>query len=60
MKVAKKFVDAGKKIFFGVSNANDMRHELEEHGLSFSDKPVVALRDDKNQKFVMDTEFRYV
>jgi protein disulfide isomerase family A protein 3 len=59
MKVAKKFVDAGKEVYFGVSNSGDFQHELSEYGIDSpkGDKPVVAARDAKGQKLVMEAEF---
>jgi len=61
IKVAKKFTDAGRKVTFAVSNADDFQHELDEYGLKQSgDKPVVAARNAKDEKFVMQTEFRLV
>lgn len=58
MKVAKKFLDAGQKVNFAVSSADDFSYELSEYGVSFSgDKPVVAARDASEQKFVMKEEF---
>jgi len=58
--VAKKYAESGRKVTFAVSSADDFQHELSEYGLTHDgDKPVVAARDDKDQKFVMQTEFRY-
>jgi protein disulfide isomerase family A protein 3 len=58
MKVAKSLYDAGKKITFAVSNANELSHELSEFGTSYTqDKPVVTGRDAADQKFVMDGDF---
>ena len=60
IKVAKKFADAGRKVTFAVSSADDFQHELSEYGLTYDgDKPVVAARNDKDEKFVMQSEFRY-
>jgi len=60
IKVAKKYAESGRKVTFAVSSADDFQHELSEYGLTHDgDKPVVAARDDKDQKFVMQTEFRY-
>jgi len=60
IKVAKKFADAGRKVTFAVSSADDFQHELGEYGLTYDgDKPVVAARNEKDEKFVMQTEFRY-
>ena len=59
IKVAKKYAEAGRRVTFAVSSADDFRHELEEYGLSHDgDKPVVAARNDKDEKFVMQTDFR--
>ena len=59
MKVGKKIQDEGKTVYFAVSNKDDMSHELGEYGLETpGDKPVVAARDTKDQKFVMSEEFR--
>ncbi|WAR00552.1 PDIA3-like protein [Mya arenaria] len=59
MKVAKKFQDAGKTVTFAVSSSTDFAQELAEFGIegASGDKPVVAGRDSKNQKFVMSDEF---
>ena len=57
MKVGKKLVDSGKKVFFAISNADEFRNELEEFGTSYTDKPIVAARDASNQKYVMKDEF---
>jgi len=60
IKVAKKFADEGRKVTFAVSSADDFQHELSEYGLTHDgDKPVVAARNEKDEKFVMDSEFRY-
>jgi len=61
IKVAKKFADAGRRVTFAVSSADDFQHELNEYGLTHDgDKPVVAARNDKDEKFVMQTDFRSV
>jgi len=58
MKVGKKLKDAGKDVYFAVSNKDDFSHELSEYGLDGSaDKPVVAARDTSDQKFVMKEDF---
>lgn len=58
MKVAKKLKDAGKDVYFAVANSQDFAAELGEYGLSVAnDKPVIAARDQKEQKFVMKDEF---
>lgn len=60
MKVAKKFVDANKSVYFAISNKNEFSHELTEFGIDSpsGDKPTIAGRDSKNQKFIMSGEFR--
>ena len=59
MKVAKKFIDAGKLKHFAVSNTQQLRHEIAEFGVESPDnsKVYITARDDKNQKFKMDTDF---
>lgn len=57
MKVGKKLAEAGVKLSFAVSNADEMAGELDEFGLAYSGKPVVAVRDQKGQKFTMSAEF---
>ena len=49
------------KVNFAVSNKDEFTSELTEFGFDYvaGDKPVVAGRNDKNQKFVMKDEFRY-
>ena len=59
--MAKKFADADSKVMFAVSDVDDFRHELDEYGLTDTgDKPVVAARNAKDEKFVMQTDFRSV
>jgi len=58
MKVAKGLADAGKKVTFAVSNANELSHELSEFGLTYTpDKPAVTARDAAEQKFAMTADF---
>ena len=58
MKVAKKFADENRKVTFAVSNDGDFEHEVTEYGLTIDgDKPVVAARNDAEEKFVMKEEF---
>lgn len=58
MKVAKKFQDAGKNINFAISSKDAFSHEISEYGITASDeKPVVAARGSKDEKFVMTDEF---
>jgi len=58
MKVAKKLKDEGLSATFAVANKNDFSHEMEEFGLTAAgDKPVIAAKNDKDQKFVMSGDF---
>ncbi|XP_030045501.1 protein disulfide-isomerase A3 [Microcaecilia unicolor] len=59
MKVAKSFLDAGKKLDFAVASRKTFGHELSDFGLdgSTGDVPVVAIRTAKGEKFVMQEEF---
>jgi len=59
IKVAKKYAESGRKVTFAVSSVDDFQHELSEYGLKHDgDKPVVAARNENDEKFVMQTEFR--
>ena len=61
MKVAKKFLDEGKKLNFAVANKDNFRGVLSEFGLEpNSDAPVVALRTAKGDKYAMSETFRLV
>jgi len=57
MKVAKKLVGEGLKVNFAVADKDDFRGEIEEYGLTAGDKPVVAARNAKDEKFVMVGDF---
>lgn len=58
MKVAKGFLDQGKKLNFAVANKNMFSHELSEFGLNPSGElPVVAIRTAKGDKYTMTEEF---
>ncbi|XP_013880516.1 protein disulfide-isomerase A3 [Austrofundulus limnaeus] len=58
MKVAKSFLDQGKKLNFAVANKNQFNHEVSEFGLEASSElPVVAIRTAKGDKYVMSEEF---
>ena len=58
MKVGKKFVDEGKKVYFAVSSKDDFSQELSEFGVdSPGDKPIIAARDATDKKYVMKEEF---
>ncbi|XP_048828791.1 protein disulfide-isomerase A3-like [Brienomyrus brachyistius] len=59
MKVAKSFLDQGKKLTFAVANKNSFSHDLSELGLDSStgEVPVVGIRTAKGDKYVMQEEF---
>ncbi len=58
MKIAKKLTDEKFTINFAISNGDEFGHELSEFGMSAGgDKPVVAARNMKDEKFVMSEEF---
>nr|XP_033775897.1 protein disulfide-isomerase A3 [Geotrypetes seraphini] len=59
MKVAKSFLDAGKKLTFAVASHKTFGNELSDYGLdgSTGEVPVVAIRNAKGEKFVMQEEF---
>ncbi|XP_037538473.1 protein disulfide-isomerase A3 [Nematolebias whitei] len=59
MKVAKSFLDQGKKLNFAVANKNQFNHEVSEFGLdgSSGELPLVAIRSAKGDKYVMSEEF---
>jgi len=59
IKVAKKFLDAGKKLTLAVSDINEMQHELGEFGLDNPDKSKVFViaRDTSDRKFRMKDDF---
>lgn len=59
MMVAKKFLDAGKKLNFAVASRKTFSHELSDFGLegTSGEIPVVAIRTAKGEKFVMQEEF---
>ncbi|XP_041652276.1 protein disulfide-isomerase A3 [Cheilinus undulatus] len=59
MKVAKKYLDEGKKLNFAVANRNMFSHEVSEFGLDSSsgELPVVAIRTAKGDKYAMNEEF---
>lgn len=57
MKVAQNYKG---QVNFAVSNKDKFSAEVEDYGLKTKgDKPVVAARNEANQKFNMKTEFRY-
>uniref|UniRef100_A0A8B9KD01 Protein disulfide-isomerase n=1 Tax=Astyanax mexicanus TaxID=7994 RepID=A0A8B9KD01_ASTMX len=59
MKVAKGFLDEGKKLSFAVANKNSFSHDVSELGLDASggELPVVGIRTAKGDKYVMQEEF---
>uniref|UniRef100_A0A1A7YFP9 Protein disulfide-isomerase n=1 Tax=Iconisemion striatum TaxID=60296 RepID=A0A1A7YFP9_9TELE len=59
MKVAKSFLDQGKKLNFAVASKNLFSHEVAEFGLdgSSGELPLVAIRTAKGDKYVMTEEF---
>ncbi|XP_062245483.1 protein disulfide-isomerase A3 [Platichthys flesus] len=59
MKVAKSFLDQGKKLTFAVASKSLFSHDVSEFGLdgSSGELPLVAIRTAKGDKFVMTEEF---
>lgn len=59
MKVAKGFLDQGKKLSFAVANKNRFSHDVSELGLdgSSGELPLVGIRTAKGDKYVMKEEF---
>lgn len=59
MKVAKGFLDQGKKLNFAVANKNMFSHDVSEFGMdgSSGELPMVAIRTAKGDKYVMTEEF---
>uniref|UniRef100_A0AAY4AZC4 Protein disulfide-isomerase n=1 Tax=Denticeps clupeoides TaxID=299321 RepID=A0AAY4AZC4_9TELE len=59
MKVAKGFLDQGKELNFAVANKNSFSHDISEFGLDASsgELPVVGIRTNKGEKYVMKEEF---
>uniref|UniRef100_A0A8C9S0Z5 Protein disulfide-isomerase n=1 Tax=Scleropages formosus TaxID=113540 RepID=A0A8C9S0Z5_SCLFO len=59
MKVAKSFLDQGKKLAFAVANKNSFSHDVSELGLDAStgELPVVGVWTAKGEKYVMQEEF---
>lgn len=62
MKVAKSFLEQGKKLNFAVANKNSFSHDLSELGMDSStgEVPVVGIRTAKGDKYVMQEEFSWV
>ncbi|KAL0155034.1 hypothetical protein M9458_049297, partial [Cirrhinus mrigala] len=58
MKVAKSFLDQGKKLNFAVASKNSFSHDVSELGLDGSGElPLVGIRTAKGDKYVMKEEF---
>lgn len=59
MKVAKGFLDQGKKLSFAVANKNMFRQDVSEFGLdgSSGDVPLVTIRTAKGDKYTMTEAF---
>uniref|UniRef100_A0AAQ6AQ43 protein disulfide-isomerase n=1 Tax=Amphiprion ocellaris TaxID=80972 RepID=A0AAQ6AQ43_AMPOC len=59
MKVAKSFLDQGKKLNFAVANKMMFSHDVSEFGLESGsgELPLVAIRTAKGDKYVMTEEF---
>ena len=59
MKVAKGFLDQGKKLNFAVASKSMFSQEVSEFGMDVSsgELPVVAIRTGKGDKYVMTEEF---
>lgn len=60
MKIGKKVQDAGKEVYFAVSNSDEFMHELGEFGMNVDpSKPTVQVsaRDSRDRKYIMTEEF---
>lgn len=59
MKVAKAFLDEGRKLSFAVANKAQNGGVLEEFGLNpqSSDAPLVTIRTAKGEKYAMTEKF---
>lgn len=57
MKVAKKLNEEGLTANYAVADKGEFSQELDEFGLTAGDKPVVAARNEKDEKFAMSGEF---
>uniref|UniRef100_A0A8C9Z1I7 Protein disulfide-isomerase n=1 Tax=Sander lucioperca TaxID=283035 RepID=A0A8C9Z1I7_SANLU len=59
MKVAKGFLDQGKKLNFAVASKNAFSQDVSEFGMdgSSGELPLVAIRTGKGDKYVMTEEF---
>lgn len=58
MKVAKKFTEAGTKVYFSIASSAEFGSELNELNLVPDEsKPVVAMKNEKGLKLTMTDEF---
>uniref|UniRef100_A0A8C4DKN3 Protein disulfide-isomerase n=1 Tax=Dicentrarchus labrax TaxID=13489 RepID=A0A8C4DKN3_DICLA len=59
MKVAKSFLDQGKKLNFAVASKNIFSHDVSEFGMdgSSGELPLVTIRTAKGDKYAMTEEF---
>lgn len=58
MKVAKKFLDEGKKLNYAVASKVAFSPVLSEYGLDGrSDMPLVTIRTAKGDKYIMTEKF---
>lgn len=62
MKVAKSFLDQGKKLNFAVASKAAFTHDVSEFGLdgSSGELPLVTIRTAKGDKYAMAEEFSWV
>lgn len=61
MKVAKKLNGESVAVNYAIADKSEFSHEMEEFGLAAAaDKPVVAAKNIKDQKFVMKGDFDLV
>jgi protein disulfide-isomerase A3 len=61
LKVAKKLADENIQVHFGISNAEEFRHELTEHGIDDvqKDGKYVLARGSANEKYRMSDDFTF-
>jgi len=59
MKVAKSFLDQGKKLNFAVASKSAFSNDVSEFGMDSGagELPLVAIRTVKGDKYVMAEEF---
>jgi len=56
-RILKAVQDYSGKLTFTISNKEQFAAEMDEFGLKAGDKPGIAIRNEKNQKFRMEDEF---